>query len=699
MSPIDRETLVRRHNPEFTDWNPRSPLSVGNGDFSFTTDFTGLQTCTGDPPGAIPRCTMSQRGFHSYPGAPADYSTLRLKEYTCGKRTVAYMTDSEGQEDLFTGLRVNPHRFHLGKIGLYLADVPDNPDNPEGPSAANLLKEHISNIRQKLDLWTGELSSRFDFDGQEVSVTTVCHLDLPLLAIRIESPLLETGKIGLDLRFPYASHEMGGADWDCDGAHTSSLNRLNQNRFLIRRNMDSCRYSADLQFSHGRKIELLSRELHHWSFTGSERCMEFSILFSFASEHRAALPDFTNTAGDSARHWKKFWNGGAAISFEGSSDPRALELERRVILSQYLLAIQSLGTLPPAETGLTCNSWYGKYHLEMHPWHALHGLVWNRAGLVEQSLSWYSTILPGAQTRAKEQGYKGARWPKMTDPSGNDSPSPIGCLLCWQQPHLILFAELLYRLKPSQELLQKYSELIFETAVFMADYLQWDEPNKRYVLGPPVIPAQENHSPEETLNPLFELEYWRWGLKTAILWKKRLKQAVPRKWKAVLEKLSACPIDPGNPDRYAAHELCSDSFGRCATDHPSMLLACGFLPPQATDLRVMQNTSDTVLKYWRQETMWGWDFPAIAMTLARLGHRKKAVEALLMKSPKNTYMENGHNRQEGHDVLPLYLPGNGALLLAVGMMTAGWDGSSGENPGFPDDGSWTVHWEGLARYI
>jgi hypothetical protein len=29
------------------------------------------------------------------------------------------------------------------------------------------------------------------------------------------------------------------------------------------------------------------------------------------------------------------------------------------------------------------------------------------------------------------------------------------------------------------------------------------------------------------------------------------------------------------------------------------------------------------------------------------------------------------------------------------MMCAGWDGSEGKNPGFPNNGQWKVEWEGL----
>ena len=41
-----------------------------------------------------------------------------------------------------------------------------------------------------------------------------------------------------------------------------------------------------------------------------------------------------------------------------------------------------------------------------------------------------------------------------------------------------------------------------------------------------------------------------------------------------------------------------------------------------------------------------------------------------------------------------YFPSNGSLLLAVGMMASGWDGSTGNAPGFPRKG-WKVRAEGL----
>src|SRR5262249_8928008 len=163
----------------------------------------------------------------------------------------------------------------------------------------------------------------------------------------------------------------------------------------------------------------------------------------------------------SCKHWNEFWSTGGAIDLSESTDLRWRELERRIILSQYLTAIQCAGSLPPQETGLTYNSWEGKFHLEMHWWHAAHFSLWNRLPLLEKSPGYYQAILPRAQATAPRQGFSGARWPKMTDPSGAESPSSVGPFLIWQQPHAIFYAELCYRRRRDREILQRFKEVVF----------------------------------------------------------------------------------------------------------------------------------------------------------------------------------------------------------------------------------------------
>ncbi len=121
------------------------------------------------------------------------------------------------------------------------------------------------------------------------------------------------------------------------------------------------------------------------------------------------------------------------------------------------------------------------------------------------------------------------------------------------------------------------------------------------------------------------------------------------------------------------------------------------MPGAKVDAEIMRRTLKKVLSVWRWEETWGWDYPMVAMTAARLGEPALAVDALLMDTPKNVWLPNGHNWQRPN--LPLYLPGNGGLLAAIALMASGWQGGPRvQAPGFPVN-SWTVRWEGLRALL
>ena len=84
----------------------------------------------------------------------------------------------------------------------------------------------------------------------------------------------------------------------------------------------------------------------------------------------------------------------------------------------------------------------------------------------------------------------------------------------------------------------------------------------------------------------------------------------------------------------------------------------------------------------------------MAMCATSLGLKELAVEQLLCPTEKNTFVASGNNRQRND--LPLYLPGNGSLLLAVAQMAAGFDGSE-PAPGFGN--GWNICCEGVHRYF
>jgi len=682
---IDRRSVTERHSPCYKKINKDAPLSVGNGAFCFTADFTGLQTffdeySTADD--AFPLCTMAEWGWHSYPRPDKD--TLRLTPYDTYGRTVYYAADNTGQEELFKRIRVNAHKFHLGKIGFEFSDN-------------GLCMNDCGSIRQYLSLWEGALFSEFKIRGETVKTETFVHPRQDALYARVLSPLLKCGKMRITIVFPYGSHKKSAADFSPLHPHVT---RINGN--CVERELDDASYRVTVD---GSGFTLCADEKRHTvtllpqcdkiEFCARFEPLRISALAQSGMAYKDALSrtdSFEEAKSKCASFWENCWNTGGFADFSGSTDSRAFELERRIVLSQYLVAIQGRGRLPPAETGLTCNSWYGKFHLEMYFWHHAHFALWGREGQLRKTLEYFKKILPRAREIASSQGYCGARWPKMCDPSGNNTPSSIAVLLIWQQPHPVMLAELYWRANPSEEFLREYLGVVTETAEFMKSFLHWEEETGRYVLGPPYIPAQERHDPKTVLNAAFELEYFRWGLRKAGEWLKRLGE--PDRYGEIAEKLSLPPVKEG---LYIAHENCPDTFDKLPfyTDHPSMLAAYGVLDSDKINGEYMSATLDKVLDVWDKDTFYGWDFPMMAMTACRLGRYKDAVDLLLTESPKNTWMENGHNRMTGDSALPAYLPGNGALLLAVAMMTAGYDGKKG--PFFPE--GFTVKTEKIIPYI
>jgi hypothetical protein len=171
---------------------------------------------------------------------------------------------------------------------------------------------------------------------------------------------------------------------------------------------------------------------------------------------------------------------------------------------------------------------------------------------------------------------------------------------------------------------------------------------------------------------------------------------------AGLQKGATGPLeafDPFNTVGGGAKNVSTETFAeKCRNDHPAVLGACGLLPQVPLYKKdVMTKTLDWAMQNWNWQTTWGWDYGMVAMTAARLSQPETALKALLIDTQKNTYLKNGHNFQTA-DRLSLYLPGNGALLTAIAMMCAGWDGCTiPNNPGFPQDGTWNVRWENLQR--
>ncbi len=120
--PIDRQALVSRHDPVVERIDPESPLTVGNGQFAFTADVTGLQTFPEAYDESIPLGTLSHWGWHTAPN-PEGWSIekYRFTEFDAHGRKVGYAdVPGDVRTPEVAWLRANPHRLHLGRIGFRL---------------------------------------------------------------------------------------------------------------------------------------------------------------------------------------------------------------------------------------------------------------------------------------------------------------------------------------------------------------------------------------------------------------------------------------------------------------------------------------------------------------------------------------------------------------------------------------------------
>ncbi len=682
-TPIDREALVTRNNPQVSAIDSLASLSVGNGEFAYTVDATGLQTFPDSYKLGVPLGTQSQWGWHSFDN-PCNFKPEEtLKDYDFGRghieRYATQFNEPGRAKDAANWYRVNPHRLHLGIIGFDF-----------GPDAA---PGQVSDIRQTLDMWKGEIESVFKYKDNGYAVKTVCHPDLDMMAAEVTS----TAHTPVCFRFPYPTggHCDDACDWKSDDKHQTEIVAQDEHSALVKRTLGSTTYYVRVNWQGAATLAQVGK--NKLTLTPADDTFAFACQFVKENPDNgqtAAIPSFAETEKASAEHWKNYWTEGAAVDFSACTDPRAKELERRVVLSQYLLAIQSAGSVPPQETGLTYNSWFGKFHLEMIWWHQAHFALWNHADLLDRTLGWYKSVEPVARQIAQRQGFDGVRWMKMTDPSGTEAPSKVGSFLIWQQPHLIYLAELIYRSNPDNKaVLDKYGELVEETAKFMFSFATYDSMEGRYVLKG-CIPAQETLRASETVNPPFELSYWHFAMQVANEWRERRGLQRNLQWDELIDKLS--PLAYNDDHLYLAAETAVDTYKdiRYTSDHMAVLGSVGILPMNKLIREdYMKNTLEWIWDNWNWGKTWGWDYPMTAMNAARMGEPEKAVGALLMDKRTNTYLVNGHNYQDGR--LRIYLPGNGGLLTAVAMMCAGWDGCTEKNPGFPKDGTWNVRWEGL----
>jgi hypothetical protein len=654
-------------------------MAVGNGDFAFNFDVTGLQSFPEYYAKTMPIGILSDWGWHSFPN-PNNYTLDKFKMTSIPKhdRQMVYPSASTSNPPPDAAyLRENENRIGLGRIGLEMTHA----------DGSKVVITDLKDIDEKLDIWAGILTSSFSVDGAPVHVTTIAAPDRDEVAIRVASPLIAAGRLKVRIAFPYASNSFGPdyQDWDHPELHTTTLIRRGTTVASFFRKLDSTQYSAHARWSPG--ATLAETAPHQYLLSSTGQTLELTTWFSPSILfYVPPNPDtFATVEAASRAHWQHYWTTGGAIDLSGNTDPRAAELERRIVLSQYVMAVHDAGILPPQETGLGVNSWYGKFHMEMYWWHAAHWALWGHPELLEKSLRNLTQLMPPGEAMAKLEGCKGVKWSKMTDPTGIESPSGVGPVLVWQQPHPIYLAELVYRAHKDKATLERYQRIVFETADYMATFVDYDSARKQYVLGPGINSADEKHTDlAHNLNPTMELAYWRWALETAQQWRTRLGLAPDPHWQDVIDHLAPPTVRNGI---YPAMELPAEN-----TPSNMTTFMFGVLPGHGIDKEAMRNTLHRVTHPDAPQNAVTWGTAMTAMCAARLGEPDLAVNLLAGKFDQNPFRASGYTVRRP-DQTPMYMPANGGWLSAVAMMAAGWDGTTAHAPGFPKD--WHVRYEGL----
>ncbi|KAL2017793.1 hypothetical protein VTK56DRAFT_1656 [Thermocarpiscus australiensis] len=676
VSVDQRRRVVQSFNIRRNQSSDSTPLQVGNGNFAFGADITGLQTFK-------PYAIMSTWGWHNFslpttPGQTSVEDFTGLQWWTHG-RLVTYEQPNPAENDISNWLIQNPQRLNLANVGFTFG-------------RENITEDDLQHKTQELDMWSGGLSSSFRYRGSRVEVETWADPDSDTIAVNVKSMLLRRG-LGLFFDFPYPDNEKFNAPfvghWNLTSKHTTALERLFPNAARIRHTLDGATYYMLVSWNGHGTVTGPARESHRYFFTTYQS--EIQLVITFSPTPGSPKTTYSRVVSCSRSWWKSYWSSGAFIDLSAVKDPRARELQRRIIVSQYLTAVNSASSYPPQESGLVNNGWYGKFHLEMCLWHTLPFARWGHLPLMWRSLPhMYQQFLPSSLARARMQGYAGARWGKMTDPSGRSAPGEINSLLIWQQPHPMYFAETEYRAFPNATTLARWDEVLTATADFMASYAFLNASTGVYDFGPPLYPVSENTNPNATRNPTFELAYWRFGLDVAARWKARQGKPVPPTWLAVRDNLAPLPLVNGT---YAVYEGIPGMWTDNATtnDHPAMAGIYGLLPPPPPksgpplDMAALNKTAARIKELWALEYSYGWDFSMLAMNALRLGDAETAVEYLL--HPVFQFDDAGYP-VGGSRVPTPYFPNSASLLVATAMMAGGWDGSEGK------EGHWPGGWEG-----
>ena len=346
-SKIDRYAVVSRYNPFRNVSSLSTPMQVGNGNFAFGSDITGLQTF-------LPFATMASWGWKndSFPSGYGLEDILSFQGTSLDNHghNVTYMFGGpEDKASIQQWLVSNPNRVNLGRVGLLFL-------SSEG-ALLNVTEEQLTRRVQSLDLWTGILTSEFEYNNTQVKVTTICSQGTDVVGIDVQSLLIRSGQLGLFLDFPWSDGSSKFSapfvgTFNTPQMHTTALSNIhvaNGAQAEISHTLVNNTFITTIGDSNF-TITRDNPSAHRYILTPQKGTGSISTSIAFSLESLGRIPNYWAVLESSINGWADFWqNGGFIDVYTGSSDKRADELQRRIVLSQYLLRVNEAGDYPPQE--------------------------------------------------------------------------------------------------------------------------------------------------------------------------------------------------------------------------------------------------------------------------------------------------------------------------------------------------------------
>lgn len=589
-----KKSDIIKYNLKFNHIDSKNPVTIGNGDFAITLDQTGTQSLY-EIYKDIPLSTMSNKNWFY-----KDKKDIK-PSYVDGK---AYMLFNLDNDPNYQINRQYPFKYSFMQILLY--------DNDKLIDINN-----IKDVKQELDLYKGIVTSSFNYKEKINKTISFIYQDHDEFNFKLQSD-----NLNLALKFNYPSYTKNGYRLDI---------------------LPNVLVKED-------RITLLYDDKNSLSFklksSSNYQIVENTLIFD---DNNVSF----SLALDEIKEGKlldEFWKCDNGIIIDNE------ELVKKMVLSKYLLHVNSTGIYPPQESGLTYNCWNSKFHLEMHLIHSLWNIYNNHVGDLVKSFDYYLSIMPSSLKRASLNGYKGLRFPKMTGPDGEDSPSNIGPLLIWQAPHILFMLQEIYYLYNKENIIKKYEPLISGTIDFMISFLTLKD--SKYQMLDPLLEACESIPLDRCQNPSFELEYWRYTLER----QPKIDTVLYGHQRYDYLDITSKIITPKEDDGiYLKTYGVIDKYD-LYKDHPTEGFLMNFFKSKIVDKEKMVKTIDYILKNMDLSSYWGWDFPFLGLSLLNCGEIEKSIEVTQLNTINNQYLYNGYNTSPRDD-LKAYLPGNGAFLI------------------------------------